>query len=162
MLFFSLLAQNHTGNQGKRPNTKQQTEFLSSWYATCIPAAVLVLALALHPAAVSPGRFLLDGRTACRKTESLILSRWDMQSRCPERAEVWRGTNKRDAALTAHAYWPCWQRHTHKATWGLFPRAVCKAVHPHCRQREGGAEEQRKKERNYLASQQDRSNSQQR
>lgn len=32
---------------------------------------------------------------------------------------------------------------THKATWGLFPRAVCKAVHPYCRRREGRREAER-------------------
>lgn len=32
---------------------------------------------------------------------------------------------------------------THKATWGLFPRAVCKAVHPYCRWRKGRREAKR-------------------
>lgn len=37
----------------------------------------------------------------------------------------------------------------HKATWGLFPRTVCKAVHPYCRRREG----RREAEMDYLVGQ---------
>lgn len=101
------------------------------------------------------GGWILDGRSRI----------WQWQSRpTTSRADVYNtvSVEKKEYkhSNTCASGMLCSQEHghastfnmlteMHKATWGLFPRTVCKAVHPYCRRREG----RREAEMDYLVGQ---------